>query len=297
MKDKKYIDLVFEGKNKDYGAYPLQQRQALFIMIGFLVSCTLLVGGLTYKIWQNNRPKNDPSGTIKMQHKKVVTYSQLIAPPPIETIDNTPKAKFKVDIPKQRAVRKFLTPVVKKDEEVEEEEIIPTQRELKKVNIGKKDIEGDTTGAIIEFDMTDVDIELDIDPYPQKVEVVEEPVAKVIPTPAPPSAVAEEKVYTFVEQKPEFPGGQKAMLQFMYENINYPKIARENGIMGTVVIKFVVETDGSITNIKILRDIGGGCSGEAVRVLQTMPQWNPGIQNQIPVRASFVLPVKFELTQ
>lgn len=288
----RYIDLVYEDKNKSYGAYAMQQKHTGYVLIGFLVSSFLLAGGLGFKVWQNNQARLAESGTIKVEQKKVVAYSQLSAPPPIETIDNTPKTKPKFDLPKKRAIKKFLPPVVKKDEEVIEEEFIPTQKELKKVNIGKKDVEGDTTGAVLEFDVTDVEIALE---ETGKVDRVEE--TSVQASLPPPEPEPDNTVYTFVEKKPEFPGGQSAMLKFMYDNIIYPEIARENGIMGVVVIKFVVEKDGSISGAEIVKDVGGGCGAEAMRVLTTMPNWNPGIQNQIPVRASFILPIKFELTQ
>lgn len=85
------------------------------------------------------------------------------------------------------------------------------------------------------------------------------------------------------------------MLKFIYDNIQYPGIARENGVEGTVVVQFVVEKDGSITDVKVIRDIGAGCGAEAMRVVNKMPKWNPGKQRGRPVRVQFNLPVKFKL--
>lgn len=296
MDDPKYIDLVFEDRNKAYGAYSLQRKQTLFLGIGFLVSSLLLVGGLGFRAWLNNRPGPEQAGTIKMQHKKVISYSQLTAPPPIETIDPQPKNKPRIEVPKPRATRKFLSPVVKKDEEVVTEEIIPTQRELKKVNIGKKDVEGDTTGELSGFDLTDVEVGLDGNTLLEEVQI--EQAEEVQKSPAPPAPVApeEDEVFTIVEENPSYPGGNDALLNFVYDNIVYPEIARENAIMGTVVIRFVVEKDGTVSNIEAVRDIGGGCAQEVIRVLQDMPRWTPGRQSEKPVRVSFVFPIKFELT-
>lgn len=107
--------------------------------------------------------------------------------------------------------------------------------------------------------------------------------------------VEEDYIFEIVEDQPEFPGGQQAMQQYLAENIRYPSMARESGIEGTVFVTFVVEPDGSISNVKILRGIGGGCDQEAVRVVQNMPNWNPGKQRGQPVRVQFNLPVRFVL--
>lgn len=85
------------------------------------------------------------------------------------------------------------------------------------------------------------------------------------------------------------------MLQFIYSNIKYPSIARENGVEGMVVVKFVVEKDGSITLPEVIRDIGAGCGQEALRVVSMMPKWEPGKQRGRAVRVQFNLPVKFKL--
>jgi len=94
---------------------------------------------------------------------------------------------------------------------------------------------------------------------------------------------------------PEFPGGMAALMKYLAENIKYPSLAKESGIQGRVFINFVVEPDGAISNVKVLRGIGGGCDEEAVRVVERMPKWSPGKQRGKPVRVSYNLPVKFTL--
>jgi periplasmic protein TonB len=116
------------------------------------------------------------------------------------------------------------------------------------------------------------------EPPPQKVEVIPEP-----------------DLYIVAEQDPQFPGGMEAMYQYLNNTIKYPRAAREIGISGTVFLNFVVEKDGSISSVNVLRGIGGGCDEEAIRVVQNMPKWNPGLQRGEPVRVSFNLPVKFTL--
>lgn len=104
-----------------------------------------------------------------------------------------------------------------------------------------------------------------------------------------------EKIFTFVEEEPSFPGGMDAMYKFIAMNLNYPEKAIEKGITGTVLVKFVVEKDGSITHIRVTRDIGGGCGDEVIRMMKAMPRWKPGKSSGKPVRVEFMLPVAFKL--
>ena len=102
-------------------------------------------------------------------------------------------------------------------------------------------------------------------------------------------------VYAFVEEYASFPGGEEALDDYLEKNIVYPKLAKEQGISGTVAVKFVVEKDGSITNARVLREIGGGCGAEALRVVKNMPKWKPGKQSGRRVRSEYTLPIFFEL--
>ncbi|MDR4987532.1 MAG: energy transducer TonB [Bacteroidales bacterium] len=107
--------------------------------------------------------------------------------------------------------------------------------------------------------------------------------------------VDEDVIFTVVEDQPEFPGGEAARQRFLEENLRYPQMAREAGIQGTVFVTFVVETDGSVTDVRILRGIGGGCDEEAMRVVRMMPRWQPGRQRGQPVRVQFNMPIRFRL--
>jgi TonB family protein len=99
-----------------------------------------------------------------------------------------------------------------------------------------------------------------------------------------------------VEKSPEFPGGDERMMTYLRYNLIYPTQAREKGIYGTVYVSFVIEANGSITNIKILRGIGGGCDEEVIQLIKNMPRWTPGTQNNKPVRVLFNMPIKFTLS-
>lgn len=107
--------------------------------------------------------------------------------------------------------------------------------------------------------------------------------------------VDEQEIFLIVESSPSFPGGEIARMKFLQDNIRYPLMAKESGIQGTVHLTFVIERDGSVTDVKLLRGIGGGCDEEAIRVVKNMPRWEPGRQRGKPVRVQFNLPIKFNL--
>lgn len=105
----------------------------------------------------------------------------------------------------------------------------------------------------------------------------------------------EEEIFVFVEENPSYPGGEAARLEYLQKNIKYPVVARENGTQGTVYLTFVVEKDGRVTDVKVLRGIGSGCDEEAERVVKAMPKWTPGKQRGKSVRVQYNMPIKFTL--
>lgn len=115
------------------------------------------------------------------------------------------------------------------------------------------------------------------------------------------TAEPDPEVFLTVTEDPEFPGGEEALIAFIREHVQYPEEAKKANITGTVVVTFIIEKDGSLSNMKILRDIGGGCGTEAVRVLRQMPKWKPGKIRKSGqadlkvVRCQFSLPIVFEL--
>lgn len=147
--------------------------------------------------------------------------------------------------------------------------------------------------TIIEIVEDDVEIEdeIEIDVEADQETEVEE----YIPVEEPEEEEEEAQIFTVVESMPTFPGGDVARIKYLNANIKYPTIARESGIQGRVFVTFVVETDGRVTDVKILRGIGGGCDEEAVRVIKNMPKWVPGKQRGKAVRVQFNMPILFKL--
>ena len=197
----------------------------------------------------------------------------LAEPPPIDPKKPPPPPPPKVEPPPIKDQIKFVPPVVKKDEEVQEEEPPPpTIEEIKDKEIATETKKGEEGG--VDASLTEPDA-------PPAPPVLEEP--------------AEEEPFTFVEQMPSFPDGQEAMYKYIYEHIKYPAIARENGISGQVVVQFVVSKEGEIQKARVVRPLGGGCSEEALRVVNGMPRWKPGKHNGRAVPVTFTLPIKFVL--
>ena len=122
-------------------------------------------------------------------------------------------------------------------------------------------------------------------------EVIEEYVAPEVVE----EEIEEAEIFTIVEEMPEFPGGMTKLADYLAKNIKYPQMARESGIQGRVFVNFVVEPDGSVSNVTVMRSLGGGCDEEAMRVVKSMPKWKPGKQRGKPVRVSYILPVNFKL--
>jgi len=165
-----------------------------------------------------------------------------------------------------------LLPEHKPDEEVKNEVPSTPVEQIKKADIPNETKEG------VESD------EVAAAPPP-----VEAPRAVEIEQPK------EDEIFTTVEQNPEFPGGIKEMYSFIGKNLKYPSAAQRANVSGKVFAKFVVEKDGSLGDVQILKGIGFGCDEEAQRVLKSMPKWNPGKQNGRSVRVFFTMPISFVL--
>ena len=168
---------------------------------------------------------------------------------------------------------KFTAPVIKKDEEVKAEDEIQLEEGEKSTKaVGAFNVQGnDEVGGEVLKAKED------------------------IKAPEPPKHVEEEKVFDVVEQMPSFPGGNSALMKFLNENIHYPVVAQENGVQGRVVISFVVERDGHITDVQVARSVDPSLDKEAQRVVRSMPKWIPGKQNGSAVRVKYNVPVSFRL--
>ncbi|HEY9113596.1 MAG TPA: TonB family protein [Bacteroidales bacterium] len=172
------------------------------------------------------------------------------------------------------------------------EEIIPvTVQETKLPPPPTKQI---TKIRIVE-DNIEVESDVEINVEADQATVMAEYIPYVPPVQKEEEEIKEEQVFVIVESMPSFPGGELELMKYLNSNLKYPTMAKEMGISGRVFLTFVVEKDGSVTDIQVLRGIGGGCDEEAIRVVKNMPKWIPGKQRNVPVRVRFNLPVKFTL--
>jgi periplasmic protein TonB len=166
----------------------------------------------------------------------------------------------------------------------------PPEAMVEKVKFTAPIVVEDSTIETGLVSMDDLNKKGNVEVPSEEVEVeVKDEKPKVIETPV------QAEIFTVVEEQPGYPGGEEARIGFLQQNIKYPEEAKELGIQGKVFVTFVVEIDGSITDVRVLRGIGGGCDEEAIRVVKSMPKWVPGKQRGVPVRVQFNLPIKFTL--
>ncbi len=153
----------------------------------------------------------------------------------------------------------------------------PPPKQVVKINVVEDDVD-------VEDDIM-IDVEAD-----DNTEVEE-----YIPIETDEEEAEETQIFMVVESMPMFPGGESALNRYLGENIKYPQMAKESGIQGRVFVTFVIEKDGRVSDVRVLRGIGGGCDEEAIRVVQNMPRWTAGKQRGKSVRVQFNLPIKFTL--
>ena len=274
--DPKWVDMVFAGKNKEYGAYQLRKgtsgRNIKSLLI--LVIAAALVGG--FLAWKVIEQKQAEEQQAYMEAMELAKLQQQAKKEEKKKEPVKPKIEPKKEIPVARETQKFTAPVIKKDELVKEENQVKQMDKLDdKVAVGAEDKEGvkDRT-----------------------VEAVRSEIAVAAPPPPPaPKPEVATKVFDVVEEMPSFPGGNVALMSYLNGNTKYPVVAQENGVQGRVIVSFVVERDGSISDVKVARSVDPSLDREAQRVVKSMPKWKPGKQNGSAVRVKYTVPVVFRL--
>jgi protein TonB len=269
-----FLDILFENRNKEYGAYDLRRqydKRVRNAIIGSAALMLVVIGGYAInnyilKVERENPNRKPVIEQIKMEDVKIPDDPKTPPPPPPPP---APPPPVKPSV-------QFTPPVIKKDEEVPEDEVPPKIKEIENKAISTKTVEGDPNG---------------IDPG-----LLEDSKGTgVVEAPPPPP---KEEIFTFVEQPPTFPGGEEALAKFLSKNIHYPRVAQENAISGTVFVQFVVDSEGNIKDVKTVGAAkGGGLEEEAIRVVKIMPKWKAGKQNGRQVSVQFNLPIRFTLQE
>lgn len=266
-----WTEMVFEGRNKEYGAYRLRKnagKRNLYSLITIFIAALAIWGGISLVKFVESRTKS-------VAQTSVAEISALNQPKKKAEVKQQKKVKLEQPekvVERVKSSVKFTAPVIKKDDEVKPEDELKTQDELMstKTAIGALDVKGndDASGEVLKL---------------------KEAVAQPEPKPE------VEKVFDVVEQMPSFPGGPSALMEWLSNNVKYPVVAQENGVQGRVVVSFVVERDGSITDVKVVRGVDPSLDKEASRVVRAMPRWIPGKQNGSAVRVKYNVPVAFRL--
>ena len=262
--------MVFEGRNKEYGAYDLRKLAPKATNIG-LVSASaafvlLLMAPTIAKMIGFN------SGGDEVEERIIETEVVLSEPPPVNEEEPPPPPPVEPPPPRVDQVR-MPEPEVVPAEQVTDEEP-PTVEQLKLADPGSKTIEGDPN-AEIRIDLPVGEGEID-------AEITE---------------TSSDQIFQSVEIDPEPPGGMAEFMRWIGSNYDYPQAAIEAGVNGQVQVSFVVERDGSLTDIKIVRDLKYGTGEAAVKLLQRAAKWSPGVQNGRPVRVAYTLPIRLNLQQ
>ena len=275
--DPKWIDMVFANKNREYGAYQLRKGTSNrnLLALAILLSVALAIGVFLYiKIKAEERAEAEALNNTT----EVSTAQEQEEQKEDEEEEIQVEYEEQKPVEEQRETQQFVVPEIK--------EVIDESKQQTSVD----DLNQDVTNAAKTQEGTDDDFVLPTEAPPPPPPPVEDKQPE-------PEPQVEQRTYTMAEVgvQPSFPGGDKAMYEWLSKNLQYPPIAQENGIQGTVVVSFTVAADGSIKNIKVARGKDPALDKEAVRVVSKMPKWSPGKQNGQNVPVSYTLPVKFQL--
>lgn len=265
-KNASWDDIIFEGRNKAYGAYELRKisdRHKLRGIAIALLAFLFIVLSSQFKIFSFlTSSKKEKEVSLEMTNVELPP-----PPPPVEAPPPPPPP------PPVRPTIKFVEMIAKEDEKVAEEQPLTKVEEIKETQVSTSTQEGDKNAKAI----------------------IEETGPGTGPAPDPEQPKAPE-IFDRAEVMPSYPGGVPELMKFLQKNIRYPSLARENGLEGKVIVKFYVDTDGTVREPAILKDgVGGGCGDEAIRVVKSMPKWTPGSQRGKPVKVFYTLPVTFKL--
>ena len=271
--DNRWSDLMFENRNKEYGAYVLRRQTTSRNIKSIIAVLILFALVMAYMVAKNAYDDYQKSHTAMEQVTELTALAETKKEAKVERKEAPKLEKIEQVVEKVKSSIAFTAPVIKKDDEVRPEDEMKSQDEImnSKVAVGFATVVGnDESGEVLKA----------------KEMIATEPVKP---------KEEENKVFDVVEQMPSFPGGTAALMAYLQKSIKYPPVAEENGIQGRVICTFVVERDGSVTDVKIARGVDPSLDKEATRVVSSMPKWIPGKQNGQAVRVKYTLPVTFRL--
>lgn len=279
LTSKEWRDLVFADKNKEFGAYQLRKQSdkrhnmaVLFTLIGLVVVFFLI---LAYSKYSDYKAEQDAIA-LQEQREKMAAAELLQQEEEPEPEPEPEEQKFEqpeIEVPEEVLATVQVTQIAIVDADKVKNEVMDMEEQK----------EDNTARGVVNQEGSD-----DAD----KFKAVQEQVVVKEPEPEKP---VEEEIFQAVEQQAEFPGGITALMKWLSSNIRYPEAAQQNDIQGKVIVKFVVEKDGSIGAASVVKGVDKDLDREALRVVKKMPKWQPGKNNGVAVRSYFNLPVTFKL--
>ncbi len=268
LSSKEWCELIFETKNKSYGAYQLRKNLAHRNLVALIITIVIAALVVILPLVVSLMPEKEVIDEANLEVTELATLEEA----EVKDENLVKKVDLAPPPPPLRSSIKFVPPVIAKDNEVSDADEMKSQDELtsSKVAISIADVKGNDD--IHGMDIADVK-QVVVQAAPQKVE--------------------EDKIYTTVEQKAEFPGGMRALYAWLSENMVFPQPSIENGVQGRVVVRFVVGRDGRITDATVITSLDPFCDKEALRCIKAMPRWTPGKMNGVAVNSYYVLPIQF----
>lgn len=280
LTSKEWRDLVFADKNKEFGAYTIRQTSdrrhnmaVLYTLVGLVIIVILVIG---LSKWSDYRAEQRALELAQEREQMMAAQlaEQQNEPEPEPEVEEQKFEQPEIEVPEEVLATVQVTQIAIVDADKVKNEVMDmdTQKE-----------DNTARGVVTQEGSDDAD----------KFKAVQEQV--VVKEPEPEVKPKEEEIFVAVEQQAEFPGGQGALMKWLSNNIRYPESAQQNDIQGRVIVKFVVEKDGSIGAATILKGVDKDLDREALRVVKRMPKWQPGKNNGVAVRSYFNLPVTFKL--
>ena len=278
-------DIIFAGKNKEFGAYQMRRNSdkrhnlaVIFTLIGLVIVALLVWGLSVYNNWQAEKAAAEAKARAEAMMQAQINQEQE---QPEE--EQPEQQKFEQEIPEVKeevlaTAQQTQIAIVEKVDEDKKVKLAEEQREETKV-AGLVNQEGSDDADRFKAVQQQVVVKA---PEPEKPKIEEK-------KPEP------EKIFTAVEQQASFPGGQAALMKWLSSNLRYPERAQQNDIQGRVTVQFVVNADGSIEQVTVLKGVDKDLDNEAIRVVKRMPKWQPGKNNGVAVRSYFRLPVTFKV--
>lgn len=275
LSSREWTDLIFEGKNKDFGAYELRTASAKRHNLAMLSVVVVIVVALILSLLVSSieRAEETITGEAEQEMVSVDTTQDEPEEPEEEPEERFEEPEVEEVLPEEVLNTVKVTEIaIVEDSEVTKEDEVKTQEDLAQT---------ETAFGATDFDKGTDDVTV--------VREIREEVVVEEKKPEP------EKIFTAVEESPKFPGGDAELYKWLSKNIRYPEMAAQNNIQGRVTVQFVVEKDGSIGEVKVVRGKDPDLDKEAVRVVKSLPKFIPGKMNGQSVRVWYTLPIMFKL--